>query len=112
MSAKTVTECPVNFETTNAGLKSFVMELYPSVISSSDWTSWPLEAQAELRLQLDKLNEWHGKIRQAFDKVVWAGHENGTVDRTIEPIRAKSEFGTKPGRKAVVKSAEELFDRI
>lgn len=92
-------------------VKAAFVSLYPAV-SSGSWKTLPIEQQVELRNTLAKGYDAFGKLRQLFDAAVWAGHEDGSVKSQVESIRAKSEFKTRPGRKASVPTVDEVFNSI
>jgi hypothetical protein len=109
MATKTVAS-GVDFAAHTETLTNTFMELFPAV-STGEWTTWSLSEQAELRALINLFVETgNGILRPAFDSTVWAGHENGTVDNSIESIRAqRTDNGEKPGRKTP--TALEVLNR-
>ena len=92
-------------------VKAAFVALYPTV-SSASWKSLPVEQQVELRNTIAKGYNVFGKLRQAFDATVWAGHEDGSVKTQVESIRAKSDFKTRPGRRAAAPTVDDIFAKI
>lgn len=83
--------------------------LFPIVWGES-WKQLSAEDRDAFRTLLAKFTKGAARLRSKFDSTVWAGHSDGTIPLTFESIRTKSD-GDKPGRKAKVKTEEEiLFD--
>lgn len=96
------------FETETEHVKDYFRELFPTV-SGTDWTTWTIEDALALRNFLNTGNVVFERLRRPFDQTLY--HGEGTIPAAVlakvEPIRAKGDYSTKPGRKAL--TPEEIL---
>ena len=106
------TQAEVNFDEIVKSLKFMFVQLYP-VVSGKTWTKWDLSDQTDLRETMAKINSVRSKLQPVFDSTIWDGHDDGSVDLSIESIRARrAPDSATPGRKPAVKSVDEVFDAL
>lgn len=79
-------------------------------VFTGSWAKLPITDQVKFRNDLAAYVKACAKIRAKFDQTVWAGHTDGSVNAAVESIRAeRSEDAATPGRKAKVKTMEEIL---
>ena len=91
---------------------SAFVDLFP-VISTGEWVKWNPDDQVSLRETLRLMVETgNGILRPTFDATVWAGHVDGTVDNSIESIRAQRKESEKSGEKKAPDALSVLNARL
>ena len=93
---------------TQSIIVSLFMEIDP-VVSSESWKTWEIPQQIELANFLASLTKVNTAIRSSFDSTVWKGHRDGTVDKTVKPVRAESSRVKDAGTKSTADKLKELL---
>ena len=117
----TATEVEVKFDPTKAkkALLTVFTEIYP-MIGSGEWVNWTAEQQLPLITFVHKMyNMVAIKLLPPYNKSVWDGQDEGKVvelmedGKTLVSTRARrNPDADKPGRKAVPKSVEDIFESL
>ena len=101
-------------------LQLSIVETFGVPILSGGWVNLPeveRKAFADAFLSFAGKDSAMSKLSTKFNRQVWDGHENGTIpDPAIDKIKGisgtrdkRDPNGDKPGRKAVVKTPEEIL---
>lgn len=90
-----------------AALTMTAADFFEDVFTKA-WLKLSVDEQVAFRNKLDAYTGAAAKIRAEFDKTVWAGHSDGTVDARVDSIRAQR-TGETPGRKPKPKSMEDIL---
>ena len=102
----------MDFDKFTTEFKAIFRELFP-VITSEGWkdkADWSDEERAELNKFMklvDKL--FNDKLARPYNRTIWDGVKDGSVSKTIEPLRKET---VRDGTAKAVPTADDIMEAV